>query len=153
MSGGVRFKLSDCYPELRRRLEASLAGLSSQPLSGHGRGAENAPSAVLPPARGIQKQSKGPNKTEMRFQREILCGKGKYEAVTLKLAGGSRYTPDWMLFENGVISLFEVKGAHRFPSEGRALTAFREAREEFPCFRFHWVVWSGREWIFKHEEK
>ena len=153
MTSGVRFKLSDCSPELRRRLEASLARSGSQPLSGHGQGAENAPSAVLPPVRGIQKQSKGPNKTEMRFQREILCGKGKYEAITLKLAGGSRYTPDWMLVENGVISLFEVKGAHRFPSEARALTAFREAREEFPCFLFSWVVWTGKEWILKHEEK
>jgi hypothetical protein len=35
--------------------------------------------------------------------------------------------------------LHEVKGSFRFGSQGRALTAFREAAAAFPCFTFVWA--------------
>lgn len=97
------------------------------------------------------KMSKGPNKTEQAYNLRFLAGEGRYEAITLRLPGGSRYTPDWMsVCPLGYVHLHEVKGAYRHPSQGRALTAWREARAAFPCFRFHWAVWSGREWRFLH---
>jgi len=52
--------------------------------------------------------------------------------------------------DDGAVYLVEVKGSHRFPSEGRALTAWREARAAFPFFVFMWVrktksgVWEER---------
>ena len=97
---------------------------------------------------------KGPNNTEALFNRDILAGQGVYEAVTLRLHGGSRYTPDWMLVDNesGRVHLFEVKGSYRLPSEGRALTAWREARAAFPMFRFHWAVRTNAGWEFRHGE-
>ena len=81
--------------------------------------------------------------TEKRYNRLILGGKGRFEAVTLYLAGGGRYTPDFMTLEGGVVTFHEVKGNYRLPSQGRALTAFQEAAAAFPCFRFVWAVEEG----------
>lgn len=110
-----------------------------------------------PPSQGkikrYTKMPKGPNKTEQAYNLRFLAGEGRYEAITLRLPGGSRYTPDWMsVCPLGFVHLHEVKGAYRHPSQGRALTAWREARAAFPCFRFHWAVWSGREWRFLYRE-
>ena len=91
-----------------------------------------------------------PNKTEERFNRDMLNGRGVYEGLTFRLPGGSRYTPDWIYESNGKLFAVEVKGAHRFPSEGRALTAFREARAAFPWCAFVWFQWTGREWREQH---
>ena len=90
-------------------------------------------------------RGRGPNKTEAEFNRLFLHGAGLYEAVVLKLSGGSRYTPDWFyLGSDGVPALAECKGGYRLGSEGRAATAFREAAARFPCFRFVWAV-RGRD--------
>lgn len=103
--------------------------------------------------RAISGARKGPNKTEQAYNLRFLGGEGRYEAITLRLPGGSRYTPDWMsICPLGFVHLHEVKGAYRHPSQGRALTAWREARAAFPCFCFHWAVWSGREWRFLYRE-
>ena len=69
-----------------------------------------------------------------------------YEAITFHLAGGSRYTPDWIWWSNGKIYAAEVKGSYRLHSHGRARTAFRECVAQFSTFVFWWAVWSGREW-------
>ena len=83
-----------------------------------------------------------PNQTEQRFNDEYLFGRGIYEGVTFHLAGGSRYTPDYVYWENahGVDTLYayEVKGSHKFPSENRALTAFLECRARFTKVCFSW---------------
>lgn len=77
--------------------------------------------------------------TERRYQRDVLLGKGRFEAITLVLPGGSRYTPDWLTIEDGVVTLTEVKGSYRLGSQGRAHTAFHEAAAAFPFFRFVWA--------------
>jgi hypothetical protein len=70
-----------------------------------------------------------------------------YEGITLRLAGGSRYTPDFLIAswcrptrEWFDVRLVEVKGTYRLHSHGRALTAWREARAQFPMFRFRWYM-------------
>lgn len=117
-------------------------------------------SAVAPVKQGQNRASKprGPNKTEARFNREVLFGAGQYEAITFRLPGGSRYTPDWTLDEpDGRIGCYEVKGFYRFPSEGRALTAFRECRafcaQHFPVFRFRWFRRSRNGWEECHLDR
>lgn len=90
-----------------------------------------------------KKRRREPNKTEAEYNRRFLSGRGRYEAVTLRLPGGSRYTPDWVSVEDGRMTLHEVKGAYRFHSQGRALTAFREAVAAFPEFGFVWAVRRG----------
>jgi len=154
MTSGVRVKLSDCSPELRRRLEASLAASDVQPVSRAGNPARTREIIAVAPRRGNSSAGRGPNKTEQAYNLRFLAGEGRYEAITLRLPGGSRYTPDWMsVCPLGFVHLHEVKGAYRHPSQGRALTAWREARAAFPCFRFHWAVWSGREWrLYQNHE-
>ena len=107
--------------------------------------------------RGKSAQPRRPNKTEERFNQEMLGGRGVYEGLTFRLPGGSRYTPDWVWFHRGEggISIFciEVKGSYRFGSQGRALVAFREARAAFPLITFSWWQWVGGKWEEKYAER
>lgn len=92
---------------------------------------------------------------ERKFNREVLGGKGLFEAVTLRCPSGNRYTPDWLVMDGGVPVLIEVKGSYRLGSEGRARTAFMEAASLFSgIFRFVWAAqvkgggWDVREVIY-----
>lgn len=147
-------RLGDMSPALRARVvaamavqgpwvaprEAAMARVSGGPL----RRAPAPVQAAPPPTPAIVRPAKAggtPNKTEAEYNRLYLGGSGRYEAVTLRLPGGSRYTPDWVTFgADGVAELHEVKGPYRFGSQGRALTAFRECAAAFPCFRFVWAT-------------
>jgi hypothetical protein len=89
----------------------------------------------------IRVKRREPNKTEAEYNRRYLGGAGKYEAVSLRLPGGSRYTPDWQsVGADGRVTFHEVKGSYRFGSHGRAATAFRECVAAFPEFNFVWAV-------------
>jgi len=89
----------------------------------------------------IRVKKREPNKTEAEYNRRQLGGLGKYEAVSLRLPGGSRYTPDWATVgADGRVTFHEVKGSYRFGSHGRAATAFRECVAAFPEFNFVWAV-------------
>ena len=166
----VLFKIGDIKnAELRRRVESKLLDV---PSFGHGCVQDSSGVAVRSPVAGngsdaagailgaIQRKPKnevrGPNKTELRFNRDMLAGKGMYEALTFRLPGGSRYTPDWVWFHRGEggISIFcvEVKGSYRFGSQGRALVAFREARAAFPLITFSWWQWDDKRWMEKYGE-
>ena len=145
-------KLVDMSPGLRLRVQQALAaggGSVARPK------AKNAPETCCSLRTGRSKAgSSGPNATEAEYNRLFLAGRGRYEALTLRLPGGSRYTPDWISVDEGRVSVHEVKGAHRFPSEGRALTAWREARAAFPEFAFFWAVRrKDGEWEFRHGSK
>lgn len=85
-------------------------------------------------------------KTEERYNREVLGGRGRFEAVTLRLPGGGRYTPDFMTVDDGVVTFHEVKGSYRLGSQGRAYTAFHDAAAYYPIWRFVWAHWTGKEW-------
>src|SRR5690554_6901726 len=94
------------------------------------------PAASMPPAsadldagKGVvatapENAPKGPkfkSKAEARYaqilEAQVRCGQirsWRYEAVTLVLADGVRYTPDFLLHENdGRMTLVEVKGHMR----------------------------------------
>ena len=89
----------------------------------------------------IRTKRREPNKTEAEYNRRYLGGAGKYESVSLRLPGGSRYTPDWQsVGADGRVTFHEVKGSYRFGSHGRAATAFRECVAAFPEFDFVWAV-------------
>ena len=88
-------------------------------------------------------------KTEEKYNREILKGAGRFEAVTLRLPGGGRYTPDFMTLNDGRVTFHEVKGSYRLNSQGRAFTAFHEAAAAFPMWRFVWAHWTGKKWDIK----
>ena len=85
-------------------------------------------------------------KTEERYNRDMLGGRGRFEAVTLHLPGGGRYTPDFMTVDDGVVTFHEVKGSYRLGSQGRAYTAFHDAAAYYPMWRFVWAHWTGKQW-------
>ena len=98
--------------------------------------------SVAVPLRAAGKQTK----TEEKYNRECLAGRGRFEAVTLHLPGGGRYTPDFMTVDDGVVTFHEVKGSYRLGSQGRAYTAFHDAAAYYPMWRFVWAHWTGKEW-------
>lgn len=85
-------------------------------------------------------------KTEERYNREVLGGLGRFEAVSLRLPGGGRYTPDFMTIDDGQVTFHEVKGSYRLGSQGRAYTAFHDAAAYYPMWRFVWAHWTGKAW-------
>lgn len=87
---------------------------------------------------GTKSRGKGANATEAAFNRDILKGCGVFEAMSFKLAGGHRYTPDFIVQTTSGIEAYEVKGSYRFPSEGRARLAFDDAAERYPTIKFYW---------------
>jgi len=150
-------KLEDMSPALKARVEEALARQrvrTSQDGPQASGGVMTRPADVARVARERRIGSCCPNKTEAEYNRLHLHGKGLYEAVTLRLPGGSRYTPDWVLIgDGGTVELHEVKGSYRFGSHGRAVTAFREAVAAFPCFAFVWAVrGKGGVWSVKRHQ-
>ena len=137
----MRLKLSDMPEALRKRVEAALAKQAGAGCAAAVADKPDGARVSLGRTGGTGGCVRGPNKTEAEYNRLHLHGKGVYEAVTLRLPGGSRYTPDWVVMGDcGVVELHEVKGSYRFGSHGRAVTAFREAVAAFPCFVFVWAV-------------
>ena len=111
---------------------------------------------VMPAPEGkkaaIRVARREPNKTELEYNRLYLRGAGKFEAVALRLPGGSRYTPDWeTVGADGRVTLHEVKGSYKFHSQSGAAMRFRECVAAFPEFNFAWAVrnedgtWSVQE--------
>lgn len=139
----MRLRLEDLPPNARAQaerqiaeLDAARARLFAPKAPGQGQHQATAPEA----RRRSVAAKREPNKTEADYNRRMLAGAGRYEALTLRLPGGSRYTPDWVSVESGLVVLHEVKGAYRLHSQGRALTAWREAVAAFPEFGFVWAV-------------
>lgn len=91
-------------------------------------------------------KGRGPNATEAAFNRDVLGGRGIFEAMSFRIAGGHRYTPDFIVQTPSGIEAYEVKGSYRFPSEGRARLAFDDARERFPSVRFYWYRKTKTGW-------
>lgn len=92
--------------------------------------------AEAPPssAPAVEAKRRTINKTEAEYgemlKRQYPSATLRYEAYTLKLADGCRYTPDWAVeFPDGRLEFHEVKGAFIF---AKALVKPRTAAELFP---------------------
>lgn len=141
---GAKFRLSElpvCVVARMRPADRAALGLAapvaafSVPETGKDRG-------------GTEDAKKGhrrPNKTEAEYATKVLRGlDARYEAVSIRLANGHRYTPDWVVFEGGrPAECHEVKGAHRFGSHQRARLAFDQAAAEWPGVRWVWAERRG----------
>ena len=92
-----------------------------------------------PPVKATAKR--GPNKTEALYRDTHLRGQdARYEALTVKLANGHRYTPDWVVITWDRVVCHEVKGSYKLHSHGRARMAFDQAATEFPMFGWVWAT-------------
>lgn len=72
-------------------------------------------------------------------KRDGLITDWKYEAITLRLADGVRYTPDFMVRIGDRMRLVEVKGHMREAARVR----LRVAVEMYPCFTWL-LVWAKK---------
>lgn len=94
--------------------------------------------------------------TEQAYNRDRLAGRGQFEALSFRMPGGSRYTPDFYVSpaDGSGPEVHEVKGGHRFASQSRAVMAFREAAAAFPEFRFVWAERQrGGGWLMMFDSK
>lgn len=101
-----------------------------------------------------------PNKTESEYshllQLEFPKSRVVFEAMTLRMANGHRYTPDWVVMGSGGILCVEVKAVgkngYKHPSYQRAKVAFDQCRVEFPWFRWRWAEKVNGIWEVKTHE-
>lgn len=72
--------------------------------------------------KGDMQKRKGPNKTEAAFGEWLKRNSYeavRFEAITLRMPGGTRYTPDWQVvdyhnpYSDPAINYYEVKGFMR----------------------------------------
>jgi len=101
----------------------------------------------------IRQSKKGPNKTERRFLAEhlepmlalgSLTEIGEHESITLKLANGLRYTPDWPAWAGDQLTFYEVKGARVWED---SLVKLKVAASKYPHFRFILCKYAKGEWV------
>ena len=91
------------------------------------------------------------NKTESRFadQLSMLKHTGslswyEYEAIKLKLAPKTFYTPDFVAVDKtGQVIVYEVKGGF---IRDDAIVKLKIAARLFPMFRFKLCQWKNKQW-------
>ena len=87
-----------------------------------------------------------PNKTEARFNMEMLGNKGEYEAVSFRTPAG-RYTPDFCVWDDeGRLTCYEVKGGYRMNSQQAARRAFLDTADRFKHVTFKWYKKTKSGW-------
>ena len=106
--------------------------------------------ASITPASNRTSKTKAPTKTEHEYNHVFLAGRGRFEAITFRLANGHRYTPDFITVDqDGQITCHEVKGAYKLGSYQRARLAFDQARIEWPTLRWVWAEKTDKGWSQK----
>lgn len=71
----------------------------------------------------------------------------EYESITLRLADGTKYTPDWIVWDGAKIVLcVECKGSFKLGSQGRSVSAFKRAIHDFPHLKFRFAQSSKDGW-------
>ena len=143
------FQYADLPAHLKAQVDAQrrsglAKGAAPQP-AGECRQAERAP-------RSRRAGRRAPNKTEGAYRAAILSRRTDvaavyYEGITIRMANGHRYTPDWVVVTvASVIECHEVKGGYRFGSHQRARLAFDQARLEFAWIKFVWAEKTREGW-------
>ncbi len=149
----LRFRLSDLPPALREQAAEQITPAPKRGASPYAPKKSPPPSATRSPSlrpypepRSVSApptndlHEKGMSQTERLYLSQVLHNQARFEPITLRLPGNSRYTPDFLSFDDGVPTLHEVKGSYRLGSQGRAHTAFFEAAAAYSCiFRFVWA--------------
>ena len=141
---GCHFRYVDLPEHLKVQVDAALCGKKSEFRSQESEGKTGAgrPSAVR----------RQPNMTEATYRAEVLGRRTDlaaihYEGITVRMANGHRYTPDWLVVTtDGRIECHEVKGGYALHSHQRARLAFDQARIEFPWIQWVWAVKTTNGW-------
>jgi len=100
----------------------------------------------------IRQSRKQPNKTERRFELDYLlpwqhAGEivgYQFEAITLRLANGVRYTPDYLTYGPKGTRIYEVKGEYIYED---AKIKLKVAPSQFHFWEFYLAQWIKGEWF------
>lgn len=111
----------------------------------------------------IRQSSRQPNKTELRFEQEYLkpwlateeIEVYEYEAITLKIANGCRYTPDWFAEHcsnsgnrgSKLLRFYEIKARDMIWDD--AIVKIKVAARVFPQFEFYLCAYSKTGWTIE----
>ena len=141
---GMRVKIADLPEKYRRQAEAQLIAMPMTPMP-LPKPLPNGYAALSKIITGKpQHVDPRPNQTEGAFRRLYIHTQAthvRYEAITLRLSNGHRYTPDWTWRDHdGAWCAAEVKGTYRHASHGRSQLAFAQARIDFPEYQWYWAV-------------
>lgn len=111
---------------------------------------------LAPSGQVIRQSNKGPNKTELRFEQERLkvwlaaglIQKYEFEAVTLKLANGCKYTPDyWALSFDGRTQFYEIKARRMIWDD--AIVKLKVATAKFDSYAFSLCAYEKGVWVIQ----
>lgn len=103
--------------------------------------------------RPLEKRKTGMNKLEAKYALTVLepllkAGeiiKYRYEAIKLKLANNTTYTPDFYVVYPGHIEFHETKG--RWMDDARV--KIKVAAEMYSEYRFLGVKWNKKKWEYE----
>lgn len=131
-----------------QRLNAHLLGPVSEPST-----ANRLPQHAGTPARNrIRQNSAGLNKTEQRFKEWVEANFPDRllftQAVTLRIANGCRYTPDFVSFHDNCLAAYEIKGPHAWDD---AIVKLKVAAAQFTFIHFTLVSWSRADGVWRME--
>ena len=127
----MKLKYDDLSPQMKRQVDWQLAKTSPQKSV-----------AITPTTKTVRPCRM--TKTEQAYEAELIALYGRdnvfFEALTLRLRNGHRYTPDFVVrIGHGDLAMIEVKGSYRLHSYQRARLAFDQAKLDWPEFFFRWV--------------
>lgn len=107
--------------------------------------------------KGVIRQSgRQMNKTETRFEQEHLkpliyaaeLFAYDYEAVTLRLANGCRYTPDfWAISNKGVTIYYEIKARGNVQDD--SVVKLKVAASKYVNCEFYLCAWDRHGWTIE----
>lgn len=134
-----RFKIEDFSPSVQAQIRAQLADYSRPPDEIH---MPDDPDIGPPTGARAKNTRRTPNKTEAHYRLIHFRGlDARYEALTFRMSNGHRYTPDWVVFEEGrPVACHECKGSYKLHSQQRARLAFDQCAKEFPGLNWFWAV-------------
>jgi len=104
-------------------------------------------------AKVLKQSTKGPNKTETRFENDYIrdwqiSGQLEnygFETITLKIANGCRYTPDWVVkFSDPTrpITFYEIKARNMIWDDAKV--KLKVAADKYPYFHFYLCAWDAK---------
>ena len=149
---GCHFRYEDLPAHLKVQVDAIMAvkksGVRGQKSEFRSQESEGK-TGEHRPARAA---GRSPNKTEASYRAEVIAWRTDvaavhYEGLTVRMANGHRYTPDWVVVTaSGRLECHEVKGGYALHSHQRARLAFDQARIEFPWIVWVWAVKTKNGW-------
>jgi len=149
---GCHFRYEDLPAHLKVQVDAMWDGKKSEVRGQKSEFRSQESEGKAGEDRPARAAGRCPNKTEASYRADVIARRTDvaavhYEGLTVRMANGHRYTPDWVVVTaSGRIECHEVKGGYALHSHQRARLAFDQARIEFPWIVWVWAVKTKNGW-------